>query len=237
MWTAPSTTSAAATASAAWPATTSIGFVPNAGEKIVQADGGAGIDELRVNVDAQTVGSHHILDLVTPANSTGVFAGAAIAGFEIYSIADFGAGQTSFEFRGTSVGETVNGTRAADILNGNGGNDTLTGFAGVDKLNGGVGNDTLVGADPSGPDHFDGGSGIDKADFGRFSFTGNLTLSIATPSAKKTMADGTTVINVEQLSLCRRLGQGHHHRRRFDRQSQRQWRQRYAQWQWRRRPS
>ena len=102
-----------------------IGFFPHAGEKIVQADGGAGIDELRVNVDAQTVGSHHILDLVTPANSTGVFAGAAIAGFEIYSIADFGAGQTSFEFRGTSVGETVNGTRAADILNGNGGNDTL----------------------------------------------------------------------------------------------------------------
>ncbi len=197
-----------------------IGFFPNAGEKIVQADGGAGIDELRVNVDAQTVGSHHILDLVTPANSTGVFAGAAIAGFEIYSIVDFGAGQTSFEFRGTSVGETVNGTRAADILNGNGGNDTLTGFAGVDKLNGGVGNDTLVGANP-GPDHFDGGSGIDKADISRFSFTGNLTLSIATPSAKKTMADGTTVINVEQLSYIGGSGKDTITGGAVDRQSQR----------------
>ena len=51
----------------------------------------------------------------------------------------------------------IDGTAAADTLDGGNGNDTLTGFAGADILNGGRGDDTVVGGpnDPNDPLSFD----------------------------------------------------------------------------------
>jgi Ca2+-binding RTX toxin-like protein len=61
--------------------------------------------------------------------------------------------QSAAWIRGTTSGETVNGTgeddpidadAGNDTINGNGGNDTIIGGAGDDTLNGNAGNDTFV---------------------------------------------------------------------------------------------
>ena len=61
--------------------------------------------------------------------------------------------------QGTGAAETLQGYVTADNLNGFGGNDYLYGRAGNDSLNGGTENDYLYGED--GDDSLDGGIGID----------------------------------------------------------------------------
>ncbi|WP_427501728.1 calcium-binding protein (plasmid) [Methylomonas sp. MED-D] len=66
---------------------------------------------------------------------------------------------TSGPVSGTSVGETLNGSKYDDVINGQAGNDTINGGSGFDSLYGGDGDDTLDGG--SGNDLLLGGSGND----------------------------------------------------------------------------
>ena len=65
---------------------------------------------------------------------------------------------------GTSYGDTISGSIAANRLDGGGGYDMLSGGAGNDTLLGGGGNDTLVGG--AGNDVLSGGKGSDRLVFG-----------------------------------------------------------------------
>ena len=61
---------------------------------------------------------------------------------------------------GYALGDTINGNNGNDVLNGGTGNDTLNGGAGADVLNGSSGNDSLNGG--AGADNLQGGDGNDS---------------------------------------------------------------------------
>ena len=63
--------------------------------------------------------------------------------------------------RGTSSGETVNGTSDDDKIDGGGGNDTVNGGNGADTIDGGAGNDTLNGQSGGDTYLYGAGSGND----------------------------------------------------------------------------
>ncbi|MEQ1489400.1 MAG: FG-GAP-like repeat-containing protein [Terricaulis sp.] len=86
-----------------------------------------------------------------------------------------------------------------DTLNGGNGNDTLNGGAGNDIMNGDEGNDTIISA--SGVDAINGGNGIDTLTLDRASSSTAYTLNLISFMANGSLADGTTVQNVENLTF------------------------------------
>jgi Ca2+-binding RTX toxin-like protein len=64
-----------------------------------------------------------------------------------------------------SNNDTFQGTTGTDSVYGSGGNDTMIGSDGNDFLGGGSGADIYRGADVAGNDTFDGGLGVDTADY------------------------------------------------------------------------
>lgn len=87
---------------------------------------------------------------------------------------------------GRAGNDTIDGGLGRDRLAGDAGNDTLRGGAGTgaDTLDGGLGNDQLYGQGGNdvllwgaGRDRYDGGAGIDTADFGRATSRFEITLT------------------------------------------------------------
>jgi Ca2+-binding RTX toxin-like protein len=97
--------------------------------------------------------------------------------------------------------DQMNGGGANDSLVGNAGNDVLDGGAGFDNLNGGAGNDTLWSQADQGPDTLDGGAGMDSALISRQSSGDAFTLNFSRPGTLLKLLDGTTLINIEQVSF------------------------------------
>lgn len=112
--------------------------------------------------------------------------------------------------------DELHGGRAADLLDGGGGGDYLYGDSGADVIHGGsgadyivggTGNDRLYGGSGSdllthrsgedGRDHIDGGSGRDTLSL-QLADTG---LAAAAPGATTTLADGTTITNIERYEV------------------------------------
>jgi len=102
-----------------------------------------------------------------------------------------------------------------DLMDGGADNDTLNGGAGFDDLDGGGGDDILNGGDDgdiirstSGVDAIDGGAGDDSLVFNRstslLAFTINAGALAGTSSV--TLADGTTVRNIEHLNITTGAG-------------------------------
>ena len=118
---------------------------------------------------------------------------------------------------GTSGNDTLTGTNGPDVIAGEGGDDTIKGLGGQDKICGGLGNDNLSGfggkdtlsgqtgndtfaegAAANGPDAFNGGGGIDVADYR--SRTAAVTVSIDNVADDGGTGEGDNVkIDVETL--------------------------------------
>jgi len=108
------------------------------------ADGGDGVDSLRVANQRQVAGPS---GPVTETSNVGVTVDLAQG-----KILDDGFGQSgtiaNFEnLAGTSVSDKLTGDGGANQLYGNGGADTLDGAGGADLLFGGDGNDVITGGD------------------------------------------------------------------------------------------
>jgi Ca2+-binding RTX toxin-like protein len=92
--------------------------------------------------------------------------------------------------------DTLDGSDGSDTLNGNDGNDTLLGGVGNDTLNGGDGVDVLTGG--VGADVLNGGAGIDTASYAASSaVVASLTVGRGTLAGD---AAGDTFIDVENLT-------------------------------------
>ena len=160
-------------------------------------DGGKGRD----TADYSTATKGFKLNLLNPADSTGLASGDVLTGFEVLVGSAFNdiitAAVPAARLEGGAGNDNLHGNTGKDSLYGGTGNDTgfggtgndvidmgdgadsLAGEAGDDLLYGGTGNDTLLGADGAdrlnggdGNDIGKGGLGDDKLDLG----TGNDSL-------------------------------------------------------------
>ncbi|WP_188062695.1 hypothetical protein [Sphingobium sp. KCTC 72723] len=102
---------------------------------------------------------------------------------------------------GTDGSDKIDGLGGSDKLYGGAGNDTITSGPGTDYLYGEDGNDTLISKRGTGPDYFDGGAGIDRvnSDFAKAAVS--LTIDITDPTVMQYVGDGSTIVNVEALSV------------------------------------
>lgn len=102
---------------------------------------------------------------------------------------------------GTDGSDKIDGLGGNDKLYGGAGNDTITSGPGTDYLYGEDGNDTLISKRGTGPDYFDGGAGIDRvnSDFAKAAVS--LTIDITDPTVIQYVGDGSTIVNVEALSV------------------------------------
>jgi serralysin len=125
----------------------------------------------------------------------------------------FGAGDRDGLFGGIGNDSLYGGVGTDEIYGGTG-NDILSGGDQYDVLYGDVGNDTIF-ADAGddlivhwnydGVDYIDGGAGNDKLIYETNNTTG-LTLTLATPAVLQLLADGTRLINIEQISVYGGIG-------------------------------
>lgn len=102
---------------------------------------------------------------------------------------------------GTSSADKIDGLGGNDILKGGGGNDTITSGPGLDYLYGEDGNDTLISKRGTGPDYFDGGAGIDRVNVDLAKAAVSLRIDISDPTIMQYVGDGSTIINVEALTV------------------------------------
>lgn len=118
--------------------------------------GSAGADRLDGSTGTDTVRftSATLLNLATPAASTGDAAGDTYVSIERYE----GAATADTMVGGTGT-EWFDGREGDDRIDGGSGNDTLTGGAGADSVVGGAGNDSMLGG--TGNDTLTGGTGGD----------------------------------------------------------------------------
>ena len=102
--------------------------------------------------------------------------------------------------RGSSLGDALTGTGAAnridggggaDFIYGLGGDDVLFGGTGGDTVDGGAGNDTVVGG--AGNDTLIGGTGIDILDYSGFG--GAVIVNMSNKAAQNTNAAGTDMLS------------------------------------------
>jgi Ca2+-binding RTX toxin-like protein len=121
-----------------------------------------------------------------------------------------GPGAAADTLVGTAGADSLSGGDGGDSLDGGGGNDSVNGGAGADKITGGSGRDTLSGGDgadfieikrSTGPDDVDGGAGSDllSADFGKTA--AGMVIDVSNPGVVQRLPDGTTIVNIEQLSV------------------------------------
>jgi Ca2+-binding RTX toxin-like protein len=126
--------------------------VDNAGDAITEQSG-EGVDSVQSSITYVLSTTLEHLTLTTGnTNGTGNHLNNAINGSTGNNILTGGAGN-----------DTLSGAKGNDQLWGGDGDDTLYGGSDEDKYYGGAGNDWIV-ADV-GTDYFDGGDGIDTADF------------------------------------------------------------------------
>ncbi|MEZ5957198.1 MAG: FG-GAP-like repeat-containing protein [Hyphomonadaceae bacterium] len=114
-----------------------------------------------------------------------------------------------FLITGGSAADLLEGDSGNDTLNGGGGDDTLEAHGGTNILNGGGGDDLIIsGLDQfdSGPnptDTIDGGAGNDTLRLNLSSYSQAFTFNMAliASAGGQTLANGTTVRNVERLQV------------------------------------
>ncbi|GAA4010632.1 beta strand repeat-containing protein [Sphingomonas humi] len=143
-----------------------------------------------------------------------IIAGTRISGFETVSLR---TGRGDDRLTGGSGGDTLSSEGGLNVMQGMAGNDRLEGGDGVDILDGGSGNDVLLGGagddflisnnrllEPgkdSGADVIDGGSGFDTASIDRATAASDISFSLSDPAVMQVLDNGTTVVNVEAVSL------------------------------------
>lgn len=114
---------------------------------------------------------------------------------------DLVGGSGNDTLNGEAGNDRLWGDTDTDILNGGAGNDELNGGAGNDTVDGGADDDTIFNVDGNGFDTINGGTGIDWAVIDRTSTALGLTISIANTAVLQTLADTTSVINIEHLGF------------------------------------
>jgi Ca2+-binding RTX toxin-like protein len=113
------------------------------------------------------------------------------------------AGEGNDTVLGGLGNDYIYGDEGNDSLLGGDGNDTIDGWKGNDSLFGGAGNDSLIGG--PGVNAIDGGDGNDTADVYSAFINSNNAITFtfnATPGVLNTLPDGSTIVNVENLSLA-----------------------------------
>ncbi|MFC3616178.1 hypothetical protein ACFORG_20750 [Lutimaribacter marinistellae] len=152
------------------------------------------------------------LDYGSSSVETGVTAdlGSGIVSEDGFGGTDTITGTPLDAFRGTDLGDSIDGSSGDDWLEGAGGNDTISGRGGNDRLEGedgddrliagggddtlrgGAGNDTLIAGDGEGYSEFDGGTGNDLIDFSG-SGSGSFALAhFSLDTGVSIMVDGTS---------------------------------------------
>jgi Ca2+-binding RTX toxin-like protein len=120
----------------------------------------------------------------------------------------YGYDSASGTLGGFADGDSLGGGAGNDFIYGGNGNDTIDGGAGSDLIYGGFGADSIsAGAgqdqvysyDLEGPDTLDGGADRDYLWLDRTSFAGAITADFSNPAVQLTLADGTRVVNLEQV--------------------------------------
>ena len=153
--------------------------------------GGAGIDELKVDINGFVSGFSYFIRLGN-SNDVEIFSNESWKTVNI--LADGFMDLSEFNevngwigtITGSSGADTINGfdevshndapvAGFADVINAGGGNDKANGFAGNDLINGGSGNDTLTGG--TGDDDLTGGTGTDVFRFNDYFAEGTDTIS------------------------------------------------------------
>jgi serralysin len=122
----------------------------------VAANGGAGSDTLQFEVKFSVV--NNLLDLLHPANNSGIFANSTFTGFETFRHVEADGASTAtqrFTFRGDGNAQAVIGAYGIDDIRTAGGNDVLNGGLGRDILAGGVGRDIFIFNTALGPANLD----------------------------------------------------------------------------------
>lgn len=174
-------------------------------------DGGADVDWAAIDLR----GHNGPINFSIADNLAGV---ATVAGLQISNIESVtlytGRGETRLE--GGAGNDTFVAEGGFNIMFGRGGNDRLEGGDGFDYLAGGAGNDVLLGgagddfllsaAAPGdsgnmGVDVLDGGAGTDRAVIDRSTATAKIRFDLSDPGQRQMLDNGTTVINVEGVSL------------------------------------
>jgi hypothetical protein len=177
---------------------------------VALADGGAGNDLLRVS-GAVTFAASSItgFESVELARASSVSFNNLTAGLNI-SVATAGVATSGVTVTGTKGDDTVVGSSAADFIDGNTGNDILYGGDGNDRITSGPGTDYLYGEGGddileskrgTGPDHFDGGAGIDRVSVDLAKSAVALRVDLSNTTTRQFTGDGGSIINVEQISI------------------------------------
>jgi hypothetical protein len=127
-----------------------------------KADGGTGIDT--VDYSSAPASSFVILNLDTKAHGQidhdGLYQANFAGGTAVISNIGIDTIKNFENAKGTSQGDFLFGSKAANVLEGNAGDDDLWGFAGNDTLDGGAGIDFLIGG--AGKDTLIGGGEADN---------------------------------------------------------------------------
>ncbi|MBP2160448.1 MULTISPECIES: Ig-like domain-containing protein [Asticcacaulis] len=142
------------------------------------------------------------------------FGGTRIQGFEqVTVLTGFGGAQ----LEGGAGDDVFMSKGGFNTMNGSAGNDNLSGGIDTDVLYGGTGNDTMTGGDGddwlvgtltgadagknAGIDVIDGGAGFDRAAVDRSGAKTGISFSIGNPAVQQVLDNGTTIVNVEEISL------------------------------------
>lgn len=169
-------------------------LLTHAGGTVLLEDVTATLDQINANVDGFAA---------TKTGTTGadVLKGTAkrdvITGLAGDDRIDAKAGND--DVYGGDGDDRLDGGLGDDLLIGGSGDDALEGGFGRDLLFGGSGNDVLVTGELQGADTIDGGSGVDLAVVSRLISFAPLVIDVSNPGAMQTLADGTTLVNVERL--------------------------------------
>ena len=104
---------------------------------------------------------------------------------------------------GGAGNDFIYGGNGADTIDGGADSDLIYGGLGADVINAGAGQDQVYGYDFEGPDTLDGGADRDYLWLDRTSFAGALNIDFSNPAAQRMLADGTSVVNFEEIILGR----------------------------------
>nr|WP_277883323.1 Calx-beta domain-containing protein [Nostoc flagelliforme] len=169
----------------------------NAGLGSDNVNGGTGNDLLIVDYSSNTyTGSNSGINNSVSSNGTGGFNGYYQANNgSVYDTVNF-SNIERFQITGTAANDQIRTGDGNDTIIGGAGNDTIDGLGGNDTITGGAGNDVITGG--TGINIIDGGEGIDTLVDGNFSsVTSALSIDDTNTSKTITLADGTSVTNIE----------------------------------------
>ena len=162
-------------------------------EKTLTLETGAGDDTLTVSqangVRSWSAGSGYNTLVVDYHNAPGALYSGM---FDTNTFETYDASNATFGYYYNVSAASLIGSNQNDTLNGTSGNDTIAGGIGDDTINGGLGADKI-----------DGGDGFDTlSDLDKLASTNGIAFNAtgAATQAGITLADGTTIKNIEKTS-------------------------------------